>query len=86
MGEVDPAELTEPLDVVAWLRALPVGTVLLDSGSVAWQLRLFARNLSAVPADGWGESHNLAREDHARDMARHAPFRLLWTPPQDGGA
>lgn len=92
MSDGEPTELTEPVDVIAWLRALPVGTVLLDSGADAWQC-------TRVPPDeGGGEGFTAFRcvpeeyllcevdeQQHMVYMARFAPFRVLWTPPVAGG-
>ncbi len=89
VAEPEPAEVTEPLDVVAWLRALPVGTVLLDSDGDAWQL--------TAQTNWWGEFDHAAfmcidnvirarldDETMLSSLAEWAPFRVLYVPP--GGA
>lgn len=83
--EPEPVELTEPTDVVAWLRALPVGTVLLDSSTDAWKLASFPTAQGAAPFVAFECTNDdyRYRLDDAVDMATMAawrPFRVLWTP------
>lgn len=91
---LEPAELTEPVDVVAWLRALPVGTVLLARGDShtprAWQVRMWLeptppwepkpREFAALLMCGSGEAYELADDDDMAMIAAEGPFQLLWTP------
>lgn len=96
MSEIEPVELSEPVDVVAWLRALPVGAVLLDKDGMAWQLHVLGRGpgrLSTDPdrtafhcaVDGSPPRWRAVDED-MRQMARWAPFRVLWPLPPGGVA
>lgn len=85
--ELGTVELTEPVDVVAWLRALPVGTVLLDSSCEAWQSGYMESHYASVVAFHCVGDDYAFRIDSAVDMATMAafrPFRVLWTP--GGGA
>lgn len=85
MAEIEPVELTEPVDVVAWLRALPVGTVLLDGRGRAWQLRAQrTTGRSTFLLTGSTSPYRLAAIADMRAVAKSAPFRVLWTP--GGGA
>lgn len=92
----DPAELTQPVDVVAWLRALPVGAVLLSTREPerprAWQVRPWHRYCGAHTRDeftalvmaGSEEAYDVGDDEDAAMAAEEAPFRVLWTP--EGGA
>jgi hypothetical protein len=73
----------DPADLVTWLRALGLGTVLIDKDGIAWQVQPFMRHTAVYPADGWGEPHDQGRDTDMRDLAKHAPFRVLHAP---GGA
>lgn len=84
----DPVELTDPVDVVAWLRALPVGTVLLDREQRAWQLRQWSWSSERGHVANWawyGANTHLAYNvpNGLTAFAAERPFRVLWMP---GGA
>lgn len=71
---------TDPAALVPWLRALPVGTVLLDARERAWQLRI--QRMSAPPTfllTGSTSPYRLGRPADMHSMVKHAPFRVLWT-------
>jgi hypothetical protein len=84
---VEPVELTDPVDVVAWLRALPFGAVLRDGAGDAWQLNEFEGEPDSVLA--WlcvGDDHRfwLSSATDMATMAAWRPFTVLYLPP--GGA
>lgn len=76
--EPEPVELTEPVDVVAWLRALPVGTVLLDRDRDAWQL-VGINELTFMCVDG-SLTADVDSDYQMAAMSEYAPFLVLWTP------
>lgn len=90
--EPEPTELTEPTDVVAWLRALPVGTVLLGLRDPerprAWQVRPWyeyhgtggGSEFTALVMCGSEEAYEVADDDDMATLAAEGPFRVLWTP------
>lgn len=89
---IDPVELTGPVDVVAWLRALPVGAVLLDGREPprVWQVRLryseyherlAEREFMALVMGGSEEFYELGDDEDAALVAAEGPFRVLWMPP-----
>lgn len=85
MPDDEPLEVTEPTDVVAWLRALPVGTVLLAEGAHgmprAWQVRpLWDERRSGLMLAGSEEVYQVADDDDMSVVAGEGPFRVLWTP------
>ncbi len=87
---LEPSELTDPVDVVAWLRALTPGTVLLDNMGDAWQLNenSTGHSDSFLAWNCTTDSH-VFRLDSATDMATMAawrPFRVLWTLPGGDGS
>jgi hypothetical protein len=95
VADLDPAELTEPLDVVAWLRALSVGTVLLDGREPprVWQVRLRCsdyhdrlqeREFAALVMGGSEEFYELGDDEDAGMVAAEGPFRVLYVPPEGG--
>lgn len=71
-----------PAELVAWLRALPVGTILRDNLGAAWHLD--DRPSGHPPTRAWlatGDEHRYML-DSAVDMATMAawrPFRIIWT-------
>ncbi len=73
---------TGPAELVAWLRALPIGAVLLDKYEDAWQVRKSGLHprVSCV-ADQKG--YYLGNDYDMREMTQWAPFRLIWS---SGGA
>jgi hypothetical protein len=91
-AEVSP---TDPAELVPWLRALPVGSVLLDNDGDAWQvMRVTIHPHRADPYDrvvlscaavSWQWSTDLLDRDDEQcaEMSHQAPFRVLHTP--DGG-
>jgi hypothetical protein len=92
----DPVELTEPVDVVAWLRALPRWTVLLSTRDPGrprcWQVRPWyeyrgaggGSEFTALVMAGSEEAYELGDDEDAAQVAAEAPFRVLWTPPESG--
>ncbi len=96
MTEPEPTELSEPVDVVAWLRALPLDTVLLDSHTPprAWQVRPWVeysyghltapREFTALVMAGSEQAYELADDEDAVIAAGEGPFRVLHRP--QGGA
>jgi len=63
---------TGPDELVAWLRALPVGAVLLDRNGDVWQRR---------DHGGWRsitDEFIYSIEDF-RGLTGYAPFRLIWS-------
>jgi hypothetical protein len=94
VADLDPAELTEPVDVVAWLRALSVGTVLLDEHEPprAWQVRPWCeyahradpREFAALVMAGSEEAYELGDEQDVRMVAAEGPFQVLYVPPEGG--
>lgn len=97
-AEPEPVEVTDPLDVVAWLRALPVGTVLLDEKQVpprAWQKRPWHEHthcydrpspleFEALVMAGSEEAYDLRDDDDTAMVAAEGPFRVLYMPPGSG--
>ncbi len=81
-SDPEPVELTDPVDVIAWLRALPVGAVLLDKDGDAWQL---CKGLlpTAFQRIGGTYDYPVQYDEYMNRVARDAPFRVLWRP---GGA
>lgn len=90
----DPVELTEPVEVVAWLRALPPQAVLLSNAEsgrpYVWQVRAAGYlgetglgTRAVVLMIGSEEMFELTDDDDAATLAAEAPFRVLWMP---GGA
>lgn len=82
--------------VVAWLRALPVWTVLLGAGESgrprAWQVRphweyagavVSPGEFTALVMAGSDEAYDVGDDDDMAMVAAEGPFRVLWTP---GGA
>jgi len=95
--EPEAAEVAEPLDAVAWLRALPMGTVLLDEHVPprAWQKRLWHEHthcydrpspieFEALVMAGSEEAYDLRDDDDTALVAGEGPFQVLYMPP--GGA
>ncbi len=69
---------TDPAELVPWLRALPVGSVLLDREGDAWQLReANSKHLRFRCTSG--ESHYLYDDPSIPEMTDWAPYRLVWT-------
>ena len=69
---------TDPVRLVPWLRALPIGTILLDKYGDAWQVR----NLGLHPRISCvaGQKGYYLGNDHGmREMAEWAPYRIAWT-------
>ena len=96
MTDLDPVEVTEPVDVVAWLRALPHGTVLIDGRTPAraWQKRAWHKyshcwdvrdpiEFSALLMVGSEEAYDLADDDDAAAVAHEGPW-VAWMPPVGG--
>lgn len=94
--EPDPVELTDPVDVIAWLRAIPLWTVLIEDGDRprAWQKRPWreatpcyrhesAVEIIAMVLAGSEEAYDLADDDDAAMVAENGPFHPVWMP---GGA
>jgi hypothetical protein len=76
-----------PDDLVAWLRALSIGTVLLDESGHAWQKNDFRPILSDDPEPyiafgcAIGDSQHPTLDDRAMlAMTVWRPFRVLYTP------
>lgn len=94
MAEAEPVELAEPVDVVAWLRALPLYAVLLDGRDPerprCWQVRPWyeyahcgfadPREFVALVMTGSEEAYELADDEDMGIVAADGPFRVLWTP------
>jgi hypothetical protein len=83
--EPDPVEVTEPVDVVAWLRALPVGTVLLSADRVAWQVRADGGPADVVYSATGGYFYR-GDEPEMTELANEGPFLVLWMPPGGGAS
>jgi hypothetical protein len=90
-AEPEPLEITEPVDVVAWLRALPLGTVLLDGKGRAWQKRLWHEHtycydiespveFPALVMAGSEEAYDLRDDDDTAIAAGEGPFDVLHLP------
>jgi len=82
-SDPEPVELTDPLDVIAWLRALPDGTVLLDRRGRAWQLHISPARGRIFVRAGSTSPYSPERTADMAIVAAYAPFRVLWRP---GGA
>lgn len=70
---------TDPAELVPWLRALPVGSVLLDKNEVAFQVWELAKHEVVYPALLGGGIYHRNRDSDMRDLCRLGPFRVLWT-------
>ncbi len=70
---------TDPAELVAWLRALPVGTVLIGRDGTAFQIHPFGRRTAVIPAWPGGGLYHRESDRHMRDLAAHGPFRLIWS-------
>ncbi len=88
----EPLEVSEPVDVVAWLRALPMGTVLLDRSRRGWQVRIWhehthcydvesPREFEALLMAGSEEAYDLRDDDDAAMVAGEGPWQVAWMPP-----
>lgn len=99
MSESEPLEVTEPVDVVAWLRALPHGTVLLDGRTPprAWQKRTWHEHthcydvespveFEALVMAGSEEAYDLRDDDDAAMVAGEGPWQVAWMPPVGGAS
>lgn len=85
-GELDiPDESlspTDPAELVPWLRALPVGAIVLDKLGDAWQVRQATAGHPYIRCVAGDKSGYLASDREAREMVEWAPYRLVWS----GGA
>lgn len=82
---------TDPAELVPWLRALPVGTVLLDNDGDAWQvMRVTIHPHRADPYDrvvlscaamSWQWPTDLLGldDEQCAEMRHQAPFRIIWS-------
>lgn len=89
---LEPTELTEPVDVIAWLRALPVWTVLLSLHDPqrprCWQVRPWyeyhgtggGSDFTELVMAGSEEAYEMDDDEDMALVAAEAPFQLLWTP------
>lgn len=68
---------TDPAELVAWLRALPLRAVVLDNEDDACQIK-YDGPLVPYRLAWAGGSVNLGA-DRAGMLAARAPFRLIWT-------
>lgn len=74
----------DPAELPAWLRALPVGTVLLDHFDVVFQAQALVAHTIFIPAWAGGGIFHTNRDGDMRDLCKHAPFRVLHTPTTAG--
>jgi hypothetical protein len=82
-----PVSPQDPAELIAWLRELTVGTVLLDSSNDAWQLgELEGEDDSFLAWQCTSDDHNF-RLDSETDMDALVPWRPLRVLhlPQTGG-
>jgi len=71
---------TEPDQLVPWLRALPVGAVLLDRRADAWQARKANGDGPIIISCVTGGKGTYLEDKYAADyLAEWAPYRLVWT-------
>ena len=82
MFDVPDASLspTDPAELVAWLRALPVGAILLDRQDSAWQLRHTSGGHAYLRCVV-GDKGCYLSDDYGmtETMVEFAPYRLVWT-------
>jgi len=70
---------TDPDELVPWLRALPVGTVLLDKNEIAFQVWERYDHEAVFPAVVDNRIYHRNQDSDMRDLSRRGPFRVLWT-------
>lgn len=70
---------TDPAELVPWLRALPVGSVLLDRRTDAWQTRQANGDGPIIISCVTGGKSTYLEDKYAADyLAEWAPFLLAW--------
>lgn len=70
---------TEPGELVPWLRALPVGTVLLDKHQRAWQVGRTGRRASCLMLVNFASPFLLDNDSDMAQVCHSGPFRVLWS-------
>lgn len=79
-------------DLTAWLRGLPIGTVLLDVDGDAWQVRRLSeydksdRQFVAIQMVGSEGPWDRDDDDDMAELAVSAPFTVLYMPPVGGAS
>lgn len=70
---------TDPAQVVPWLRALPLGSVLLDNEGDAWQSYGGGASSPYFLGIGSLKVWSTAIDDDMAQLAAWGPFRAVWT-------
>lgn len=84
----DSLSPTDPGELVAWLRALPLDTILRDERGEAWKFteypgrplsRPVTRPFQAFACTGEDELYLVRDEGDMAKLAGFGPFRLIWS-------
>jgi hypothetical protein len=70
---------SDPAELVAWLRALPAGAILIDKSGNAWQLRQTSGDQAYIRCVAGQKGYYLSDDYGMNEMAEWAPYRLVWS-------